>query len=105
MFELEKPYRIVAEAGKTIIKFTPAVETMVVERWQCPPGFPSPSQLTDAKVTPPATYKTAARCDLYTKENWDAMIIDVYGGSEALYFATHNAVEVNGNILDVRDGQ
>ena len=104
MFESEIPYRIVALPGKSVINFTPSVDTFCIERWQCPPARPSPSKLRDYWVRVPATLCTAARCDLYAEANWNAMIADVYGGDEAAYIAAHNVVEVNGNIIDERDG-
>jgi hypothetical protein len=105
MFESEIPYRIVAQPGKNVINFTPSVDTFCIMRWQCPPARPAPSKLQDFWVDVPATLCVAARCDLYTDNNWNAMIADIYGGSEAAYVTAHNAVEVNGNIIDERDGK
>ena len=106
MFEEEKIFRIGPPTPDyPIIAFTPAVDTFIVERWQCPPKRPSVSVLRDSWVRVPATYGTALRCDLYTKANWDAMIVEVYGGDESAYIAAHNAAEANGNIVDERDGK
>lgn len=104
MFELEVPYRIVALPGKSVINYAPSSDTFCIMRWQCPPARPAASKLQDFWVRPPANLCVAARCDLYTEANWNAMIADVYGGDEAAYIAAHNVVEVNGNIIDERDG-
>ncbi len=108
-FPEEVPYRIVAEPGQSVIRYIIYAPVVLIQRWQCPPARPSPSRLQDHYIDPDPTkgavFGTAARCDLYTAENWQAMIADVWGGSEAAYFVAHNAVEVNGDIIDERDGR
>lgn len=56
------------------------------------------NKLTDNLVPAKNKYMTGKQNKIYKKANWDLMIRQEYGGSEAAWFAA------NGTPIDERDG-
>jgi hypothetical protein len=105
--ENEEPYMVPVDG--LLRRYIAIEQTLMIQRWQCPPLRPAESKLQDDTISPApgrtAVFAVAARCDLYTAENWLAMINSIYGGNEAAWFAAHNAIEANGPVIDIRGGK